>query len=479
MHSLITILLWAFWPVAWAANLTENTPANGVDSMYFEAEISAIASSGQYAPSLLHANRRAMYSNAPFSGTLAASVFKPALAHQRWFDYDFGANLTGYLHSPLPNENKIAGTGFTNLFYAHARVFMFDFTAGIQPTEDRTIVGDFLFSRNAHPMPRVSVGIDQYTPFPGLFGYVDIRGGMAHYWQSPKCLVAPTNPAVYDNFIHHKYVGVQLNIPASTKVILSMSYEFHHAVQWGGYSAKYGDLGNDWSAFKNAFMALGGGTVAMDQTNAQGNHIASQRLAMNIHSTPTDDGTYWFVRAYWQNINEDGPIRFMGMGMNPRDGIWGVQVKQKFWRFISEVHYELLNTTDQSGPYHDKDGYVYGGQDNYYQNGIYSAGWTYWGASVGAAMVVPQNSRVHAHFILVKGDIYGYEYCFVSAISKHYGTYRNPSFAQNTGLLLEVDKRVYSGLTAGIRLACDIGTLFGPSYGAELHLKVDGAVMGW
>ena len=83
------------------------------------------------------------------------------------------------------------------------------------------------------------------------------------------------------------------------------------------------------------------------------------------------------MSAYWQVINEDGPIRFIGRGMNNTDGLWGICAVQTRWPFIEGVTYEFLNTTDQSGPIHDRDGAIYGGNDSYYQNGIYTQGWTY------------------------------------------------------------------------------------------------------
>ncbi|MDO9153042.1 MAG: hypothetical protein Q7U47_04935, partial [Paludibacter sp.] len=45
------------------------------------------------------------------------------------------------------------------------------------------------------------------------------------------------------------------------------------------------------------------------------------------------------------------------------DGLFGFSVKNKKFPVIQGFLYEYLTTTDQSGPYHDKDGMIYGGND--------------------------------------------------------------------------------------------------------------------
>ena len=442
------------------------------DTLRYVGEVSVLASSGIQAPTLLWHNQNGNISSLPYSGNLSVGIVKEATRPSRWFDYDFGVVLTGRISGTQRNiaSPQIAGTGYFRELYAHVRLYIVDITAGIHPmvvgTQDTELSsGGLLFSGNAHPFPRISIGIDRWTAFPGLYGYVEVKGGLTHGW------LDDNNPYVAKTLLHHKFIGGRIG----GKLPVNISYEFHHVAQWGGYSSVYGDLGNDLHAFKTAFLVRSGGTMANDQINAQGNHIGFQELALDVK------GNGWKVSAYWQIINEDGPIRFIGFGMNNKDGLWGVNVSQSRWPFISGFTYEFLNTTDQSGPFHDKDGCVYGGEDNYYDNGIYKQGWSYYGNILGSPLLSLHNSRVMAHFAGIKGDIYGFRYRALCTYADNYGTYHVPLNSHNTAVLLEVHKTVPKawGLDFGITLGGDFGTQYGNRFGGMITISKRGLIKNW
>ena len=212
-----------------------------------------------------------------------------------------------------------------------------------------------------------------------------------------------------------------------------------------------------------------------DQLNAQGNHIGFQQLALDVK------GEGWKVSAYWQCMNEDGPIRFIGFGMNNKDGLWGVSATQNIWPFIEGVTYEFLNTTDQSGPFHDRDGCVYGGMDSYYQNTIYRQGWTYFGRIMGSPLMSLTNSRVMAHHIGIRGDIYGFRYRILCTYADNYGNYITPVRSRNTAVLMEVKKHVPQawGLDFGIALAGDFGDQYGNQFGGMITISKQGIIKKW
>jgi hypothetical protein len=276
---------------------------------------------------------------------------------------------------------------------------------------------------------------------------------------------------VSKTLLHHKFAGARLG----GKLPVNVSYEFHHVAQWGGYSTVYGDLGNDFQAWKNAFLGRSGGSMSNDQINAQGNHIGYQELALDVK------GEGWKVSAYWQHINEDGPIGFMGYETNIQDGLWGVSAVQSRWPFISGVTYEFLNTTDQSGPFHDRDGIVYGGADNYYSNGIYTQGWSYYGRIIGSPLLTTSNNRVMAHHVGVKGDIYGWRYRVLCTYADNYGTYSRPVQSHNTAVLMEVKKNVPQAwnLEFGVALSGDFGTQWGNRFGAMVTITKKGIICQW
>lgn len=224
-----------------------------------------------------------------------------------------------------------------------------------------------------------------------------------------------------------------------------------------------------------------------DQLNAQGNHVCSQQLML------TGKGKGWEINAYWQNISEDN-IEFLGFGQNIADGLWGVSMKQTRWPFIQGVTYEFLNTTDQSGPWHDRDGLCYAGDDDYYQNSIFENGWNYFYRSYGTPFITSPlynsdgtlhtlNSRVRAHHFGVRGDIYGFQYLFKASYARNYGN-DNTSRAllsTNTALLLEVQKHVEQawGLDFGLRLGADFGSQWGNQFGAQITVSKRGVITQW
>ena len=435
------------------------------------AGLSGVASSGKVAPFWLQSNMNGDVSCNPYSGNLTAGIYKEAVHPERWWDYDFAVQLTG----------RVPWTGYFNLAYAHVRLYIFDITAGIKPiiyeTQDTALTsGSMIFSGNSQPLPHITIGIDRYTPFPGCYGYFEIKGGLTHAWMAD-------NVYMKGSYIHHKFAGLRFG----GRLPVNISYEFHHAAQWGGISPVYGDIGSGWRDFVNVLLARGGGSMANDQLNAQGNHVGSQQLML------TGKGKGWEVSAYWQNFFEDN-FAFIGLGQNLADGLWGISMKQTRWPFIQGVTYEFLNTTDCSGPWHDRDGLCYAGSDSYYTNGVFRNGWNYFYRSMGTPFITSplynedgsistKNNRVRVHHIGVRGDIFGYKYRIKTSYARNYGT--NPTtrnvLSTNTAVLLEVSKHVPQawGLDFAIRLAADFGSQWGNQFGAQISVCKRGIITSW
>lgn len=464
-----SVCAWDWWPLP----IREN--ASGSDSLCYRLELDAVSSTGRVAPFWLQSGRHGMVAAAAHSGNLTVGIEKSNASPERWWDYDFAVSVTGQLHSRLSGPDAQyahVGRALTNDLYAHVRLYIVDVTVGIHPLSynsgDALLTsGSLLFSGNARPMPRVTIGLDRWTAFPGLYGYVELRGGISQMLQWDDAYVTR-------GYVHHKFIGARLG----GRLPVNISYTFHHVAQWGGYSPQYGDLGNDLHAFKNAFLAKGGGAMKMDQDNAQGNHIGEQQLALEVKAAG------WHATAYWHQMFEDGPIRFIADAMNIRDGLWGINIRQDKWPFISSITYELLHTTDQSGPFHDKDGFIYGGNDSYYLNGVYQNGWNYFYRTIGTPFITSPvynangriattNNRVWAHYAGIRGDIYGYRYRVVCSHARNYGTYATPALSTNTAWMLEVSKHVEQawGLDFSLTLAGDAGSQFGNTFGAMLSIR--------
>lgn len=447
---------WNWWPLPMAE------PDTCRDEIRYEGGVRAVLSTANGAPTWIHTNRYGEISTQAYSGNIWLGVTKPATRPNRWYDYDGAAVICGRFDK--------TPTGFFHALYAHVRLYIIDITAGIRPQyygpgDEELSSGGLLFSNNIHPIPRITVGIDRWTAFPGLFGYLEIKGGITHGWLNDN------NEYVSKTLLHHKYVGGRIG----GKLPVNISYEFHHAAQWGGISTKHGDLGNDLRSLWRVALGQGGGSTLNEVQNAQGNHLFSQTLTL------TAKGQGWHVDAYWQNINEDGPVHFIGNTMNVKDGLWGISAEQDVWPFISGLTFEVIQTTDQSGPWHDRDGMVFGGNDTYYWNSIYVQGWTYFDRTIGSPLLTPANSRVWAYHAGVKGDIYGFKYRIMGTYADNYGTYRTRMRSSNTAVLVEVSKTVEQawGLEFGLALAGDFGTQYGDRFGAMISIRKQGIIKQW
>ncbi len=473
-------LSWRWWPTG-----IRDSVSHGADTLRWSAGVSAVASSGKYAPFWLQSGTHGDVSASPFSGNLTAGIYKEAVHSERWWDFDFAVQMTGRVQSPIPGAPfkpmQNYGTGYFNLAYAHVRLYLFDITAGIRPmiyeTQDTALtMGSMIFSGNSQPLPHVTIGIDQYRPFPGLFGYFEIKGGLTHAWMAD-------NVYMRRSFLHHKFAGVRFG----GRLPVNISYEFHHAAQWGGISPIWGDIGSGLDAFINVLMAKSGGNMRNDQQNAQGNHVGSQQLML------TGKGKGWEVNIYWQNFFEDN-FSFIGLGQNIADGLWGIGMKQSRWPFIEGVTYEFLNTTDQSGPWHDRDGLCFAGNDNYYQNFVFQNGWNYFYRSMGTPFITSPlynedgtihtlNSRARVHHVGVRGNIYGYKYRIKTSYARNYGNDNSSRavLSTNTAVLLEVVKAVPQawGLEFGLRLAGDFGSQWGNTFGAQITIAKRGIITKW
>lgn len=445
--------------------LCTTAKANEKDSIYTEFAINAIGSTGNYAPFWLHTNKNGCISHLPHSSALQIKIGKEMSNPQQLFDYEFGIAALGMVDTD-------DFTAFFPELFAAARFYIFDASIGIKPetwgNEDKELSsGGLLFSQNARPLPRITIGISEFRNLPFTRGYVEIKGGITHGWFCD-------NIYVNDAFLHHKFAGGRIG----GDFLINLSYEFHHAAQWGGQSPIYDDLGNDFRSFWNTFLVKSGGTMANDQLNAQGNHIGSHQMGMDIKIKG------WKLHAYWQTLFEDGPIKAPWNAMNRPDGLWGCAIEQNKFPFLKKIIYEYINTTDQSGPFHDKDGLVFGGADNYFCNSIYQNGWNYHLRTIGTPFITSPvyntdgtihtiNNRAQTHYMAFMGEISDFKYKTQISHTQNYGRYYAPYESKNTSIMIEVQKRIKKAwnMDFTVAIGTDVGTQFGNSFGFLLSAK--------
>ncbi len=447
------------------------------DTIRYDIGTLGVVSSGAYSPFWIQSNQYGKISSSNTSADVWVGLSKDFGMKTRLFDYGFKVNLL------LQTDDKTTTTYFHEV-YAKARLSVFDLIVGAREeqfgNQDSTLsCGGFLFSKNARPMPKITVGIEHFTVVPYTFGLLEIKGAIAHGWFTD-------NIYARNLYLHHKYLYVKIG----GKLPVHFQYGLDHVAQWGGIVPGFGQQPADLAAFKAIFFVEAGGknSTMNDQLNALGNHIISQSMKLDV------DISDFRISGYWQNLSEDGPVKVMFYSMNRADGLWGMSIRNAKFPFVKGILYEFLETTDQSGPYHDKDGLIYGGADSYFNNGIYQNGWTYFSRTIGTPFISSPlynkngavsiaNNRVQVHHFGIEGDVLGYQYKFLTSFSNNYGTYSDPypEKIQNTSMLLQVNKQFpkLSNIQCGVSVAADFGKLYGNSVGCAFTISKTGILCNY
>jgi hypothetical protein len=444
------------------------------DTIKYEVGMLGVTSTGASSPFWMQSKSYGKIASAAQSLDAFASLSKNFGAKSQLFDYGFKANLL------LQTYDKKTNIYFHEL-YAKFQYTVFDFVIGTREellgNQDSSLsCGGFLFSQNARPMPKISIGIERFTAFPFTGGYLEIKGALVHGWFTD-------NIYTQHALLHHKYAYIKLG----GKLPVHIQYGLDHVAQWSGVDPVYGQQPSSLHDYVNIFFGKSGGQDAnrSDQINVLGNHIISQSMKLDV------DISEYKIAAYWQNISEDGPFREIWNTMNIPDGLWGISIRNRNFPYVKGILYEYLNTTDQSGPYHDRDGVVYGGKDSYFYNGGYPTGWTYYLRTIGTPFITPPklkngiysptNFRVQAHHIGIEGDINSYNYKFMTTLSYNYGVRFMPPYdemIQNTSMLLELNKifPTLFNVELGCSVGADFGKLYGNSVGFQVSIKKSGSI---
>jgi len=442
------------------------------DTIKYNVGVLGVASSGEYSPFWIQNREYGKIASSPMSADIWVGISKDFGNKTRLFDYGFKAEVLLQIY-----DKKT--TAYFHELYLKTRLSVFDVVIGAREeqfgNQDSTLsCGGFLFSQNARPMPKITVGIEHFIVVPFTFGFFEIKGAIAHGWFTD-------NIYTQNLYLHHKYAYGRIG----GKLPVHIQYGLDHVAQWGGIVPGVGQQPVGLNDFTSIFLASPGGknSTSNDQFNVLGNHIISQSLKLEVELSDFQ------VSGYWQNLSEDGPIRFIWSTMNRPDGLWGVSVRNKNFPYIKGILYEYLNTTDQSGPYHDKDGLIYGGGDTYFNNSIYQNGWTYFSRSIGTPFILSPiynkdgnvsvlNNRVQVHHIGLEGDVCGYSYKMLGSFSKNYGTYGAPytHMIRNSTMMLEVNKKfpALSNIRCGVSLGADFGKLYGNTVGCQFSIRKTG-----
>jgi len=426
---------------------------------------------GKYSPFLSSANQFDRYDVTPNSLSLWGTMHKKMEKSAR-FDYGFGTELDANFST---SENRF----FPGELYAEGKAFFLKGTLGakrrIYGNQDPELSsGGMIFSRNSRPMFGVSLESDDYVAVPYTRGYIEVKGGITHGWFTDSTVTANT-------LLHHKYAYIRLG----GSFPVNINFGLQHVCQWAGTSPDYGTSPVTWGNFKRVFFGDSGdaSSPGTERYNALGNHIISKNLGLDIKLASTD------LSFYWQNIYEDGPIHRMYSAFNVEDGLWGASVRLKRFKPLNRLVLEYMSTTDQSGPWHDLDGIIYGGLDGYYNNGVYTNGWSFYDMAIGNPWLTSpkynengsvefENNKVRLYYLAGTGCIKDVSYKATFAYSDNWGS---PSVVYDRckgqfSYQLEAEKPLSSLKNTSISLGIsgDRGKMYGNNFAVLLGIHYTG-----
>ncbi|MEX2600161.1 MAG: capsule assembly Wzi family protein [Balneolaceae bacterium] len=411
------------------------------------------------------------------------------LTHNRWglFD-DESANLLGSysLRKPMNVEGLFGWEAGVNLVgrisdysllsipegFLEGRYRFLHLQAGrFRQTHGETFgeisSGSAGMSRNATPVPRVTLSIPEFQEIPYTEGWLEVKGHMSHGWLTDSRLglrIPEYEPiGLEGSYLHDKSFYLRTGADTGFKFYLGLN----HFAEWGGTTDEGRELPSSFQDFLRIFSAREGTGDApgLDQVNALGAHTGLWDLGVQYQY----EGREFYL--YYQHLFADESGQKF---RNAKDGLYGFGVSNPLGEsvysdLLSGVVWEFLYTKHQTGPglpdpqagdnpsfcEEVNCGYRFNGRDDYYNNDYYLSGWSYHSRAIGSPLFMTRDqlgridpdinvysdryfvsTRVVAHHIGLEGTLpFEIPYRFLATWNRHYGTYWGRNLGKPWGSL--------------------------------------------
>lgn len=439
----------------------------------YELSYHNISSTGIHSPFWFHSIDYGATSTDPFSTGLSFAIKKELNRNGKIIDYAFG--LDAHLHNASISGNRL----WLQEAWMQGRFWIFDLTLGMKErwtgvSDQRLSSGGFLLSQNARPMPLISAGIDDFVSIPLTYDLIQIRGALSHGWFIDEIYA----PGI---MMHHKFVQIRVG----AKLPVYAQWGLDHVAQWGGNIEGYSNTAFSLKNFYNIFMGRSGAAAdnELEQFNALGNHIISTHVKGGLQ---LDE---WDISVYWENVMEDRPARLLPwLSKTAKDGLWGISVRNSRFKWLQGLTYEYFSTLDQGGPWHDRDGVIYGGIDQYFYNYLYLNGWSHFGRTIGSPLIIspalnPDDlieimyNDVRSHHLGLEGNIEGFNYRLLTTYSEYFMDNKAPAYP-NFSWMLELSKRFkkMDDVEISLSMGGDTGLVPGKTSAIRIGIKKTGVL---
>lgn len=464
-----------------------------VEATAYRIEAFGSAATGSNTPFWMASNRYGIVPLDAGNGYLEAGVF-----HHRSFGKGFHWSAGLELAGASPRYKKV----FIQQLYANLSYKVLQLSIGSQERYaslwDRDLgSGDLVQSSNARPIPEINLSFPRFVAIPLTNGWLHFKGDFAvgRSFDTDYLRDFSNAAQVYSKDVlwHHKSLLLKIN-DSYGSLPLSFTFGVRHWAQWGGDHLKNGKQPQSLKDFARIVLGREGGAGATqsDQVNVLGNHFGTYDFKLSY--TQED----WAAHAYYQHYFDDKS----GMEFkNKTDGLWGLELQTGCFPWLRKVVLEYVDTRDQSGPFHfinfDRTQHSGrgGGSDNYYNNGEYTTGVSYFNRSLGSPLVLsPEyneggqlgfpNNRIKDWHIGLEGSLSGaFSYRFLLTLMNSWGQHATPFLQKKeaTACLLDINYQPsrLRGWNFKGSFAVDQGKMLGNSAGFSLSVSKRGLLKEW
>ena len=471
------------------------------DTLDYRLDLFGSASSGKYTPFWITSNTYGIVPIQPNNGYIRGDL---AWKHPFFNDIKLEAE------ADVVTASKNSSSFWIQQLYAAAayqNVYLFIGAKEqyVSMLDKNLSMGDMTYSTNARPIPEINLSFPNYTNLPFTNRHLQFKADFAigksfdnNYILRTKDAygLAVNNPDPFYNINilwHHKSLFLKWEDPNNRFPLLGI-IGLEHAVQWAGWT-NYQDIGQMPNTMRDLIRVVvpqkGGESAPLgDQINILGNHLGTYNVKIVYKNKKFQ------AALYKQHHFDDNS----GMELaNWRDGIWGGEFTSLNQPFLKKVVLEYLQTTNQSGPLHFLfyDPKLYpnargGGDDDYYNDYCYLSGWSYFGRSIGNALLTSpeynvnhtlgfENNRVKALHLGLEGNITS-EFSYRALFTGMYGwgtsylpfTKRKNDFSS----LIECNYQPHQqkNWQIGLQASFDAGDLYGNNFGCSLKISKSGVI---
>lgn len=447
------------------------------DATSYRAELFGSLATGDNTPFWMTSNR---YGIVPLEGN--NTYLKAGVFHQQHFGKGFRWGVGLDLVGVTPRDKH----AYIHQLYAEIGYKCLEVSLGskeryLSLVDPFLSSGDMIYSNNARPIPEMNISIPRFTTVPLTKGWLQFRGNFSvgRSFDSDYLSDRYTGKYTFVEHVlwHQKAVYFQIS-DTRGDFPLSGTLGVQHIVQWGGTSTdpKVGEQPHSIKDFVRIMLGAKGGSDATlsDQINVLGNHQISLDFGIKYQ---TDK---WSLHGYYQHICADkSGTEFK----NGTDGLWGLELNLSTVPWLEQFVFEYVTTRNQSGPFHyiwfdhDKHPGRGGGGDNYYNNGEYITGNSYFSRSIGSPLIVSpeynvdgsptfQNNRIRDIHVGLKGALStNVSYRFLFTIMNTWGTHSKPFLKGKDGISLLADIQYQHPKLKGWQFSGSIGADTGDVFG--------------